>query len=164
MSPPFSGSKKRSACYQLHARASSTCSSETSVDFQRVTRRYIPQDRTLHNHRCENLESYTKNKLLLNICSLSSWNYFFLNQILERHESENCITTIHCCSPSLQMMSTMLVPSQHCWEDRLRLCCSQRLQIMVFTQQNTPDKGFLNFFVPLDPFGNLLKPVDPFSQ
>jgi hypothetical protein len=34
------------------------CSSETSVDFQRTTRRYIPEDGTLHNHRCENLKSY----------------------------------------------------------------------------------------------------------
>jgi hypothetical protein len=33
-------------------------SSETSVDFQRITRRYIPEDGTLLNHRCENLESY----------------------------------------------------------------------------------------------------------
>jgi hypothetical protein len=29
-------------------------SSETSVDFQR---RYVPEDRPLNNHRCENLES-----------------------------------------------------------------------------------------------------------
>jgi hypothetical protein len=34
-----------------------TFSSET-VDFQRATRRYIPEDRTLHDHRRENLESY----------------------------------------------------------------------------------------------------------
>jgi hypothetical protein len=34
------------------------CSSETSVHFQRTTRRYIPEDGTLHNHRCENLKSY----------------------------------------------------------------------------------------------------------
>jgi hypothetical protein len=34
------------------------CSSETSADFQRTTRRYIPKDGTLHNHRCENLKSY----------------------------------------------------------------------------------------------------------
>jgi hypothetical protein len=34
------------------------CSSETSVDTQRTTRRYIPEDGTLHNHRCENLKSY----------------------------------------------------------------------------------------------------------
>jgi hypothetical protein len=34
------------------------CSSETSVDFQRATRPYIPEDRILHNHRCENLKCY----------------------------------------------------------------------------------------------------------
>jgi hypothetical protein len=33
-------------------------SSETSVDFHRTTRRYIPEDRTLYNHGCENLKSY----------------------------------------------------------------------------------------------------------
>jgi hypothetical protein len=33
-----------------------TYSYETSADFQRTTRRYIPEDRTLHNQRCENLE------------------------------------------------------------------------------------------------------------
>jgi hypothetical protein len=35
-----------------------TCSSETSAGFQRTTRRYTPEERTLHNHRCENLKSY----------------------------------------------------------------------------------------------------------
>jgi hypothetical protein len=34
-----------------------TCSSETSVDFQRIKRHYNPEDRYLHNHRCENLKS-----------------------------------------------------------------------------------------------------------
>jgi hypothetical protein len=33
-------------------------SSETSVDSQRTTRRYITEDGTIHNHRCENLKSY----------------------------------------------------------------------------------------------------------
>jgi hypothetical protein len=32
-------------------------SSETSVYYQRTTRRCIPEDRTLNNHRCENLKS-----------------------------------------------------------------------------------------------------------
>jgi hypothetical protein len=35
-----------------------TCSSETSVDFQRAAYRYTPEERTLHNHRCENIISY----------------------------------------------------------------------------------------------------------
>jgi hypothetical protein len=34
-------------------------SSEMLLDFQRTTRRYIPEDRTFHNHWCENLKSYT---------------------------------------------------------------------------------------------------------
>jgi hypothetical protein len=35
------------------------CSSETSVDSQRTTWRYIQEYGTLHNHRCENLKPYT---------------------------------------------------------------------------------------------------------
>jgi hypothetical protein len=35
------------------------CSSETSVETKRTTRRHIPEDYTRHNHRCENLKSYT---------------------------------------------------------------------------------------------------------
>jgi hypothetical protein len=41
------------------------CSSETSFDIQRSTRRYISEDSTLHNHHCEdgedceNIRSYT---------------------------------------------------------------------------------------------------------
>jgi hypothetical protein len=35
-----------------------TCSSETSVDFQRTTRRYIPKVSNLHNHCFENFKSY----------------------------------------------------------------------------------------------------------
>jgi hypothetical protein len=31
-------------------------SSETSVNFYRTTRRYIPEDGTLHKHRCDNLK------------------------------------------------------------------------------------------------------------
>jgi hypothetical protein len=35
-----------------------TCSSETSVVYQRTTRRYIPEDITLYNHRFENFTAY----------------------------------------------------------------------------------------------------------
>jgi hypothetical protein len=35
-----------------------TFSSETSVGFRRIKRSYIPEDRTLHNHLCENLRPY----------------------------------------------------------------------------------------------------------
>jgi hypothetical protein len=33
---------------------------ETSVDCQRTTRRYIPEDSRFHNHRCESLKSYKR--------------------------------------------------------------------------------------------------------
>jgi hypothetical protein len=35
------------------------CSFETSVDTQRTTLRYIPEDGTIHNHRFENLKFYS---------------------------------------------------------------------------------------------------------
>jgi hypothetical protein len=44
-----------------------TCSSETSVDSQRITRPYIPEDISVHNHRCENLTSY-------GLCFIWHWN------------------------------------------------------------------------------------------
>jgi hypothetical protein len=40
-------------------------SSETSGATQRTTRRHIPEDDTLHNHRCENLKSYINYTSLL---------------------------------------------------------------------------------------------------
>jgi hypothetical protein len=43
--------------------ATAIFSSETSVDIQRTTRRYIPEDGTLHNHRCENLKSYERTEI-----------------------------------------------------------------------------------------------------
>jgi hypothetical protein len=42
-----------------------TCSSEMSVDFQQTTRRYILEDRTLHNYGCENLLSYLYKTLII---------------------------------------------------------------------------------------------------
>jgi hypothetical protein len=38
---------------------------EMSVDSQRNARHYTPNDRTVHDHRCENLTTYTKAKSLL---------------------------------------------------------------------------------------------------
>jgi hypothetical protein len=35
-----------------------TCSSNMVADVQWTTWRYFPEDRTLHNHQCENLKSY----------------------------------------------------------------------------------------------------------
>jgi hypothetical protein len=46
------------SAYSSTLKMEAMCSSETSVDFQRTTRRYIPEDSTLHNNRCENLTFY----------------------------------------------------------------------------------------------------------
>jgi hypothetical protein len=51
-----------SACFMLvlclaHSstlKMEATCSSETSADFRRSTRHYIPEDSNIHDHRCEN--------------------------------------------------------------------------------------------------------------
>jgi hypothetical protein len=45
------------SAYSSALKMEATCSSETSVDFERTTRRSISEDRTLRNHR-ENLKSY----------------------------------------------------------------------------------------------------------
>jgi hypothetical protein len=55
------------------------CSSETPVATQHTTRRHIPEDDTLHNHRCENLKSYGvslvwKDYYLLITLGLYVWN------------------------------------------------------------------------------------------
>jgi hypothetical protein len=44
-----------------------TCYSETSVDFQRATWRYISEDRIIHNHLCENLSSYKATNTFLKL-------------------------------------------------------------------------------------------------
>jgi hypothetical protein len=70
---------KKLALKQMESRTFSTlkietiCSSETSVVTQRTTRRYIPDDGTLHNHRCENLKSYTIIYFHVGFHTDSSW-------------------------------------------------------------------------------------------
>jgi hypothetical protein len=44
--------------YPSALKLEATCSSETSVDFQGTTGRYISEYRTLHNNRCDNLKFY----------------------------------------------------------------------------------------------------------
>jgi hypothetical protein len=44
--------------YSLTLKMEAACSSEMSVDFQRTTRRDIPEDIRRNSQRCENLNSY----------------------------------------------------------------------------------------------------------
>jgi hypothetical protein len=54
--PPFT--LVSCSAYSSTKKMEAICCSETSVDFQRTTRRYIAEDGTLHNHHCGNLKSY----------------------------------------------------------------------------------------------------------
>jgi hypothetical protein len=46
--------------YRFTLKMEATGSSKTPVDFQWTTKHYISEDRTLHNHHCENLVSYVE--------------------------------------------------------------------------------------------------------
>jgi hypothetical protein len=50
---PLSVNRLFGGTYRLHLQGRKN----KSVDTQRTTRRYIPKDGTIHNHRCENLDS-----------------------------------------------------------------------------------------------------------
>jgi hypothetical protein len=73
--PPSSGPKKlfqqepasKQVASRMTLKMEAICSSETSVATHQTTRRHIPEDDTLHNHRCENLKSY-----------ILSTNFYFL--------------------------------------------------------------------------------------
>jgi hypothetical protein len=44
--------------FSSNLKMEATYSSETSFDFQRTTQRYIPEDKSFHNHSCENQRPY----------------------------------------------------------------------------------------------------------
>jgi hypothetical protein len=60
--------------YSSILKMEATCCSETSVGFQQIIRRYIPEGRTLHSHRCENARSYIT----------SGWFHLFLTAIVRQ--------------------------------------------------------------------------------
>jgi hypothetical protein len=92
-----------------------TCSSETSVDFQRTTRRYIPDNRALHNHRCEKLKSnknYINQKHLTSITRIAER---LLHMYYKLHTITICITRRYYLQICYQYFSTKLgttIPTQ----------------------------------------------------
>jgi hypothetical protein len=51
------------------------CSSETSVASQQTARRHIPEDDTLHNHRYENLKSFTVYIYFSSVTQIHEYTY-----------------------------------------------------------------------------------------
>jgi hypothetical protein len=87
----------------------SICSSETSVDSQRTTQRYVPEGSALHNHRCENLKSY---KLIVSLVFCIYLRYRLTSTFIEL----SSLPTILAChilssSPPLSLtVQTAFVP------------------------------------------------------
>jgi hypothetical protein len=52
-----------SLAYSSILKMEASCPSKTSLDFQQTIWRYVPEDRTLHNHQCENLKFCTNNTI-----------------------------------------------------------------------------------------------------
>jgi hypothetical protein len=57
MSETFSTDVLYHTTFNLILKMEAKCSSETPIDFHRTKRRYIPEDRAVHNYCCENLRS-----------------------------------------------------------------------------------------------------------
>jgi hypothetical protein len=70
-------SKQETSLKQVSSRGLLTCSFKTIVEIQRNTRCYIPEDRILHNHRCENLKSHVI--LVLHEGVISTNNYVHIS-------------------------------------------------------------------------------------
>jgi hypothetical protein len=71
--------------YSSTLKMEGTCSSETSVDFQLSTWRYISEDRTLHIHRCENLISYINIVKIPLQASNQMWTHFYTSPMIAIH-------------------------------------------------------------------------------
>jgi hypothetical protein len=64
------------SAYSSTFKMEAVCSPETSIDFQRTTRLYIPEDSTLHIHCGDNLKSYMFLRIrqydALSVCRMDS--------------------------------------------------------------------------------------------
>jgi hypothetical protein len=72
------------------------CSSETSVASQQTTRRHIPEDDTLHNHRCESLKSYGTTFQCIAGKVASVINYCSKENLSTREISPSCLDSQDC--------------------------------------------------------------------
>jgi hypothetical protein len=84
--------------YSLSLKMEATCSSEMSVDFQWPAWHYISDDKTLHNHWCENVKSYTALEVLTEVTIQSTvFRDVMLFSLVEFHHfgETNCLHLKH---------------------------------------------------------------------
>jgi hypothetical protein len=113
------------------------CSSETSVASQQTTRSHIPEDDTLHNHRCENLKSYILHVIQTPLLQTSSL-FAFVRYILSQFSHGNEFQTLQKYSISVSSHSS--IPSRYgkesCDPEMGTFPCSSFL--LTWTELNLP--------------------------
>jgi hypothetical protein len=102
------------------------CSSETSVDTQRTTRRYIPEVDTLHNDRCENLKSY--NKIIENVLNENEDN-------VEADGEENDVTDTRKEKPVKHKGVTSSFSARLKWAEKNEIPIQQMLLLRQLRDQ-----------------------------
>jgi hypothetical protein len=81
---PFAFTLVSCSAYSLTLKMEAKCSSATLLNFQWTTWRYIPENRALRNHQCENLKSNMKFRVLGN---KKETNLDYLNELYFRKKS-----------------------------------------------------------------------------
>jgi hypothetical protein len=119
--------------YSSKLKMEATCSSETSVDFQRVTRCYIPEDRSFHNHYCENFKSCSANSLLRG----------------------SQVHTLHFNTQQRHLLTLHWSLGQSCGSIRKILCVAWMPIVLGLVP--TCNDSFLQFEVPLSKFQNYIQ-------
>jgi hypothetical protein len=79
--------------YSPAMQTEATCYSETSADFLRITRQYIPEDIYIHNHLSENLKSYTEIYYVPYNFNSLFWSHSYCNNsYINTHINSNSAT------------------------------------------------------------------------
>jgi hypothetical protein len=95
------------SAYSSTLKIESICSSESTVDIQRTTQHYIPEDRTLHSHHCgKNFRFSRQHVFALEIFhwSLPRWHSRFMG--------ERFLDTYAVTWSQIQLASAVMTPAQ----------------------------------------------------
>jgi hypothetical protein len=106
--------------YSSILKMEATCSSKRSVDFQRTTRRCIPEDGTVHNDSCENFKSYKRTSKSENVdfawvlSSSTSYKILFQRKIYEAKCPNDVIYDLTYCVMTPEDRHSGVTGDVHC--------------------------------------------------